>query len=59
MNRFMGSPEALYDPLCTTCLYALATPLQHQDCEKCKSLLEEVPNKPGYYYFNVDKLKDN
>lgn len=39
------------DPLCYGCIYSIATPLLFKDCEKCKKMLKECPDKPGYVYF--------
>lgn len=41
----------LCDPLCCGCIYSIATPLLFKDCEKCKKMLKECPDRPGYYYF--------
>ena len=41
----------LCDPLCCGCIYSIATPLLFKDCEKCKKMLKECPDKPGYVYF--------
>lgn len=39
------------DPLCQGCIYSIMTPLEFMDCKKCKSMLVEHPNRPGWYYF--------
>ena len=45
--------NSMCDPLCSGCPLSIATPLLYRDCEKCKSLLKECPDKPGYYYFDT------
>lgn len=41
----------LCDPLCCGCIYSIATPLLFKDCEKCKKMLKECPDEPGYVHF--------
>lgn len=52
MNNFAGSD---CDPLCRGCIYSIATPLLFKDCEKCKKMLKECPDKPGYVYFTNEE----
>ena len=42
------------DPLCSGCIYSVATPLLFKDCERCKSLLKECHEETGYYYFESE-----
>lgn len=47
----VAQDNKLIDTRCDGCILAIATPLMIKDCEKCKSLMKECPNKPGWYYF--------
>jgi len=48
----------LCDPMCAGCIYSIATPLMFKDCEKCKSMLKEAPDKHGYFYFDKEGEKE-
>ena len=55
INNFVDSNSC--DPLCSGCIYSTITPLLFKDCEKCKKMLKECLNEPGYVYFANEENK--